>query len=294
MWINEVFGDIKPVIGMVHIQALPGTACYHREHNLNCIIRQVREDYNNLVNGGIHSVIFCNEFDKPYSRHVEPHIVAVMTTIIDQVLKDNRRVPFGVDIQWDPKAALAVALATGADFIRGIVCGTFCGDLGLFTPDAEEIINYRQKIGANHIKVLTNLSPEFSATLDNRPLTLRAQTVIKSCLVDGLCVSGAMAGGIAPYEELLEVKKAVGDFAVIANTGVNFDNVAEILMIADACCVATCLKVDGRTGNPIDVERVRQFMKCTNSGVSKDGCANGSCGGLHSEEIDNLNAACNI
>ena len=266
MWIDEVFGDRKPVIGMVHIQALPGTACYRGDHDLSRIVAQVSEDYNNLVNGGIDSVIFCNEFDKPYSRHVEPHIVAVMTTIIDRVLEHGRRVPFGVDIQWDAKAALAIAMATGADFIRGIVCGTFCGDLGLFTPDAEEIINYKHKIGANHIKVLTNLSPEFSATLDNRPLTLRAQTVIKSCLVDGLCVSGAMAGGIAPYEELNQVKQAVGDFAVIANTGVNFDNVGEILKIADACCVATCLKVDGQSGNPIDRENVERFMDCVNAG----------------------------
>lgn len=265
MWINEVFGDRKPVIGMVHIQALPGTACCHGGHDLNDIIRQVREDYNNLITGGIDSVIFCNEFDKPYSRRVEPHIVAAMTTIIDKVLEGSRRVPYGVDIQWDPRAALAVALATGADFIRGIICGTFCGDLGLFTPDAEKTINYRYKIGANHIKILTNLSPEFSATLDNRPLALRAQTVIKSCLVDGLCVSGAMAGGIAPYEELKEVKKAVGDFAVIANTGVNFDNVGEILSIADACCVATCLKVDGQSGNPIDGDNVRRFMDRVNA-----------------------------
>lgn len=268
MWINEVFGDMKPVIGMVHIQALPGTACYREEHDLDFIIAQVRADYNSLVNGGINSVIFCNEFDKPYSRHVEPHIVAAMTTIIDQVLKDNRRLPFGVDIQWDPKAALAIARATGADFIRGIVCGAFCGDLGLLTPDAGDIISYKHRIGADHIKILTNLSPEFSATLDNRPLTLRAQTIIKSCLVDGLCVSGTMAGGIAPFDELLEVKNAVGDFAVIANTGVHFDNVGEILRIADACCVATCLKADGKPGNRIDVENVKRFMDCANAGRS--------------------------
>ena len=57
------------------------------------------------------------------------------------------------------------------------------------------------------------------------------------------------------------MKRAVGDFAVIANTGVNFDNVGEILKTADACCVATCLKVDGMSENPIDLERVRRFME---------------------------------
>ena len=261
-WMTGIFGEKKPVIGLVHIRALPGTACYQKDQGLPEVAARARRDYDNLVKGGIDSVIFCNEFDKPYSKCVGPHIVASMTAIINKVLEGNRTVPFGVDVQWDPKAALAIAMATEADYIRGIVCGSFCGDLGLLTPDPEQIMHYRNQIGANHIKILTNLSPEFSVTLDSRPLTLRAQTVTKSSLVDGLCVSGFMAGGEAPYEQLNEVKKAVGDFTVVANTGVKFDNVKKILQIADACCVATCLKVDGNANNPIDVDNVKKMMAC--------------------------------
>lgn len=275
-WINQVFGKQKPMIGMIHIQALPGTVLYNNTTSFTDMISRVRMDYNHLVNGGMDSVIFCNEFDKPYSKHVEPHITAAMTTIIDRVLENNQRVPFGVDVQWDPKAALAVGLATGADYIRGIICGTFCGDLGLLAPDTEEIINYRHRIGADHIRILTNLAPEFSVTLDSRPLALRAQTVIKSCLVDGLCVSGVMAGKQAPYEELREVKEAVGDFMVIANTGVNCDNVGAILEIADGCCVATCLKIDGNPRNPIDLENVKKLVDCAKLGCTGGGneCSN--------------------
>ena len=261
MWISETFGKVKPVIGMVHIRALPGTVLYDKEAGFEEIVKRARQDYNNLVEGGISGIIFCNEHDKPYSKHVAPHIIAYMTTIIMSVLENNNIIPFGVDVQWDPKASIAIAAATGGSFIRGIVCGTFCGDYGILQPDTEEIIKYRQSIGADNIRILTNLSPEFSYSLDKRHITLRSQTIIKSSLVDGICVSGVMAGVQAPYEELQDVKTSVGDFPVFANTGVNFNNIKDILEIADGCCVATCLKEGANPNNPIDVDNVKNLME---------------------------------
>lgn len=261
MWTDELFGSKKPVIGMVHIQALPGTVLYDGAAGLKAILANAKRDYESLAEGGISGVIFCNEFDKPYSIGVEPHIVASMTHIIDEVRRDAKDLPFGVDIQWDPKAALAVARATGGSFIRGIVCGTYCGDYGLLAPDTEGILAYRHKIDADGVKIFTNLVPEFSSCLDARDICLRAKTAVKSSLVEGLCVSGVMAGTQTPYEQLRSVKECVPEAAVFANTGVDFDSVADILRIADGCCVATCLKKDAGPANRIDVENVRRLME---------------------------------
>ncbi len=261
MWLKEIFGEEKPVIGILHIKALPGTPLYDINMGLEGIMKLARADYISLVRGGISGVIFCNEYDKPYSKQVEPNIIACMTSIVKECLRDNEIIPFGIDVQWDPKAALAIALATGASFIRGIVCGTYCGDYGMYCPNIEEIINYKKKIKADNIKILTNLSPEFSYSIDNRDISLRAKTVTKSSLVDALCVSGVMAGVQAPYEEIKNIKNTVGDFPIIANTGVNFENVRDILDIADGCCVATCIKVDGNSLNSMDEKRVRKLMK---------------------------------
>ena len=261
MWTDELFGAVKPVIGMVHIQALPGTVLYDSAAGLEKVLEHARQDYESLVEGGISGVIFCNEFDKPYSMGVEPHIVAAMTHIVSQVIRGGSPIPFGVDIQWDPKAALAVARATGASFIRGIVCGTYCGDYGILAPDTEGILAYRHKIGADHVKILSNLVPEFSSCLDSRDIRLRAMTAVKSSLVEGLCVSGAMAGTQAPYEQLQGVKECIHEAAVFANTGVNFDNIDRILAIADGCCVATCLKKNSDPRERVDEENVRKLMK---------------------------------
>ncbi len=260
MWIKDLFNGRKPVIGMVHLGPLPGSARYAGA-GLDVVISHAASDYNSLVDGGIDAVIFCNENDKPYAKEMSRECVAAMTAVVLSVTKGRSAVPFGIDLQWDPVASLAVALATGADFIRGIACGTFCGDLGFFTPDAHRIIQYRRSIGAEHIRIITNLMPEFSCSLDTRPVTLVAQTVTKSAMVDAVCVSGTMAGKAAPYEQLAEIKQAVGDFPVVANTGVTFDTVKDILSIADACVVATCLKVDGCPENRIDPARVERLMR---------------------------------
>ena len=183
MWTEELFGSEKPVIGMVHIQALPGTVLYNEQAGLETAAANARRDYVSLVEGGISGVIFCNEFDKPYSTCVEPHITAAMTHVIEEALRGVKRVPFGVDVQWDPRAALAIARATGASFIRGIVCGTYCGDYGVLMPDTEGILAYRRRIGAQSVRILTNLVPEFSSSLDGRGLCLRARTAVKSSLV---------------------------------------------------------------------------------------------------------------
>ena len=56
------------------------------------------------------------------------------------------------------------------------------------------------------------------------------------------------------------MRDAVNDVPVLANTGVNVRNVADILAIADGVVIGTHFKVDGVTWNPVDGARVKRFM----------------------------------
>ena len=47
---------------------------------------------------------------------------------------------------------------------------------------------------------------------------------------------------------------------VFANTGVNIDNVADVLSIADGAVIGTHFKVGGDTWNAVDKTRVKRFM----------------------------------
>jgi predicted TIM-barrel enzyme len=61
------------------------------------------------------------------------------------------------------------------------------------------------------------------------------------------------------------VREAVTDVPVFVNTGVNRDNVADMLALADGCVVGTHFKRDGNTWNEVDPARVARFMDRVNT-----------------------------
>ena len=110
------------------------------------------------------------------------------------------------------------------------------------------------------MKLLFNVNAEFASPVGVRPIEVRAKSAVFSSLADVILVSGPMTGQPVDGSDLRRVKEAVGDTPVFANTGVNKDNVAEILSVADGVVIGTHLKVDGDTWKPVDSERAKRFM----------------------------------
>lgn len=258
-WLHELFGVAKPIVGMIHLPPLPGTALYDDAAGMAGIIASARRDAEALQEGGIDAVMFGNEGDRPYRTRVGPETIAAVAAVVAVVAPDLA-VPFGVDVLWDPRATLAVAKATGARFAREVFTGTFAGDLGLWDTAAGDVFQYRRAIGAERVRLLFTINAEFAAPVAPRPLAAVARSVAFSSLPDALCVSGPITGSPAPLEELRAAKGAAGDTPVFANTGVRQETIAETLAIADGCIVGTALKVGGSTWNPVDPRRVRDLM----------------------------------
>jgi membrane complex biogenesis BtpA family protein len=176
-------------------------------------------------------------------------------------LRSEIKVPFGVNVLWDPKSSVTVAAATGASFVREIMTGTYASDMGLWNPDAGAAFRYRNSLGRRDIALLFNLSAEFAYSLDQRGLPDRARSAVFSSIPDAILVSGAITGEAAAISDLEEVKRAVPNMPVLANTGVKHATVADVFKIADGCIVGSSLKVDGNTWNPVDPERAAEFMR---------------------------------
>jgi membrane complex biogenesis BtpA family protein len=253
-------GKRKAVIGMVHIPALPGTPLYDAAGGMGKLIEAARTDLEALQEGGIDAVMFGNENDRPYSLKAPPGSIAAMTAVI-AALKPALGVPFGVNYLWDPVASVAIAAATGAQFVREIFTGVYAADMGLWVPDADGALQLRRNLGAPNLKLMFNINAEFAASLDTRPIELRARSAVFSALADAILVSGPITGQALDRSDLRKVCEAVKDVPVLANTGVTLDNVADILALADGCIVGTYFKVDGNTWNPVDRARVRRFME---------------------------------
>ena len=108
LWIEELFGVKKPVIAMLHLDALPGDPRFRRGTSLDEIVEHARADLRALQDGGVDGVIFSNEFSFPYQRKMDIVTPAAMAYIIGN-LKPEIRVPFGVDAISDGAACLELA-----------------------------------------------------------------------------------------------------------------------------------------------------------------------------------------
>ena len=249
----------KVVIAMVHIGALPGAPLYDPGGGLGKLVEGALADIERLQAGGVDAVMFGNENDRPYVFKAPPEGIAAMTAVIEAV-KPHLRIPFGVDYLWDPVASVAIGAATGASFVREIFTGLFASDMGLWQPDCAGAVRLRRALGREDMKLMFNINAEFAHSLDARPIDLRAKSAVFSSLADAILVSGPITGQPVERSDLISVRKAVQDAPVLANTGVNIDNVRDILAIADGAIIGTHFKVDGVTWNPVDRARVKRFM----------------------------------
>ena len=92
-WIEEVFGCRKPIIGMCHLNALPGDPSFDRQGGMQEVVQWARRDLLALQSGGIDAVMFSNEFSMPYLTRVETVTVAAMARIIGELMPDNGSQP---------------------------------------------------------------------------------------------------------------------------------------------------------------------------------------------------------
>lgn len=249
----------KTIVAMAHIGALPGSPLYDAAGGMQKLIDDAAADVEKLQAGGVDAIMFGNENDRPYQLQAGPESVAAMTAVVSAV-RPMLTVPFGVNFLWDPVATVAIASATGASFAREIFTGLFASDMGLWKPDAAAALRLRRNLGRPDLTLLFNINAEFASSLDSRGVAERAKSAVFSSLADVILVSGPITGQPVDLEHLQAVRATLPDTPVMANTGVNIDNVAAILALADGCVIGTHFKVDGDTWNAVDGGRVSRFM----------------------------------
>jgi hypothetical protein len=260
---GDLFPNDKPIIAMAHVPPLPGTPLYDAERGVSGLVEAVRADLRILLDGGVDAVMFCNEGDRPYAFRAGYDGVSVMTRVVTELRPTDR--PFGVDFLWDPMAALAIGVATGANFMREVASGVYESDMGLWGTDAAGLLRERRRL-ESEIAIFMNVAPEFASPFGQRGVGRVARSVSVSSIPDAILVSGSMAGSEPDLAALREAREAVDpSIPVLLNTGAKSTNVADFLSVADGCIVGSDLKVDGYTWGPVDPARVKRFMAAARS-----------------------------
>jgi hypothetical protein len=176
-WIREIFGVEKPIIAMCHLRALPGDPGYDASKGLDYLLTKARADLRALQSGGVDAVLFSNEYSTPYLLQVEPITHVTMARIIGELLCEIA-VPYGVNVLWDPKATIELAVATGASFVREIFTGVYASDFGLWNTHSGETVRLRNRLGGERIKLFYNIVPEAAVYLGNRDLASIARSTV--------------------------------------------------------------------------------------------------------------------
>lgn len=251
----------KSIIGMVHVQALPGTA--GNVLTMEEIIQHAVKDAKVLELGGVDAIMIENMHDRPYlNRKVGPEIVAAMTAVAFSVRREIS-VPLGIQILAGAnREALSVALVAGFDFIRaeGFVFGHLA-DEGMMNSDAAKLMRFRKQIGAEHIRVYTDIKKKHSSHALSADVSI-AETAkaAEFFLSDGVIVTGTSTGEKPSKQELMAVREAV-TIPVLIGSGIHASNFSEYRELADAFIVGSSLKFEGKWENNVDSKRVAEFMR---------------------------------
>ena len=100
---KEVFKVDKPIIGCLHMMALPGTPFHDEKVTLEDQIIRLKKDAKIFMDLGFDAVVFANEGDRPYLNTVGPEIISCYTKIATEVSKDLT-IPYGCGVLIDPIA----------------------------------------------------------------------------------------------------------------------------------------------------------------------------------------------
>ncbi|GLY63621.1 BtpA/SgcQ family protein [Amycolatopsis taiwanensis] len=258
-WLTDVFDAPKPVIAMLHLSALPGDPGYDTKAGIAAVVARAQRELEALQAGGVDGVMISNEFSLPYLTKTEPITAISMARVIAELLP-SLSVPYGVNVLWDGRASIDLAVATGAQWVREIFTGVYASDFGLWNTNIGEVARHRHRIGADDVRLLFNIVPESARYLGDRSLKSITESTVFATLPDAICVSGLTAGAPTDTQALKVVKDAAANVPVFVNTGVKAHNVAEQLAIADGAVVGTYFKEDGAFENQASLARVKELM----------------------------------
>ncbi len=253
------YNQDKFIVGMVHTLALPGSPLYDRAGGMRKLVHQARKEARILVENGYHSIMYCNESDMPYLPTMAPETIAAMTDLVAEC-QAELEVPFGINMLIDPIASLAIAHATGGEFIRCFLTGSYVGDIGHVVPDGARVLRLRADLDAQNIALICNVTPGFSITLDSRPTPQVASGAVFLGLADSVCVSGPAAAKEADLTKISDTAKAVPDTPVLVGTGVSKENILAMAEVSDGFIIGSSIKVDGKTLNEVDPRRAEALM----------------------------------
>ena len=260
---RECFGAPRALVGMLHLGALPGTPS--ASTSVEAVIEQAVTEARIYRDAGFTALGIENMHDRPYLKGgVGPEITAAMTAVAREVKRETGLV-LGVQVLAGANhEALAVAHASGADFVRveGFVYA-HVADEGVIESCAGELLRYRRAIGAEKVLIFADIKKKHSAHAVTADVSIvETAKAAEFFLADGVIVTGAATGEPAAPDEVRDVVGAT-KVPVLVGSGISAANLAQFSK-AHGFIVGSSVKHGGLWSNQLDRDAVRSLADSFN------------------------------
>ena len=188
--------------------------------------------------------------------------IASLTRLACAVRTAVPELSLGINVlRNDARAALAIAAASGAAFIRvNVHVGATATDQGIVEGRAAETLRARAALGAD-VAIWADVHVKHGKSLAHESIADEAEDAVVRGLADALIVSGRGTGKETSEADVRAVRDLHLGVPIYVGSGVTVDNVGALLDVADGVIVGTALKTAGVTTNPIDDTRARRFVE---------------------------------
>jgi len=262
---------MRGIIGVIHMPAMPGDPAFAGTNGFAGVQRFALHDAEALVEGGVDALIIENFGSAPFVKGTEgerlpAHQVAALALVAAEC-KRRFDVPVGVNcLRNDAMSALGIAAAAGLDFIRvNVHIGAYVTDQGIIEGEAHRTVRYRSSLGGSQIRMLADVLVKHASPLVPIDLESATHDTLARGHADAVIVTGPATGSPISRAVLESVRQAAGKQPVLLGSGVNEDNIGDLLPLADGAIIGTTFKTGGVLSAPVDTARVRRLTELARS-----------------------------
>lgn len=227
---NQVFGKI-PILGMIHLAGQNP-------------VKRALEELALFEEEGVDGAIIEN-----YHGSVEDVIATLQET-----LERKSNVVIGLNVLPNEfYQSLPLAQKCGADFVQ------LDQVAGIYRSGQLDFEHYKQ-VKSQHpeIIVLGGVWPKYYHPVKGSYLETDLRLGMQRA--EAIVVTGAGTGKETPFDKIKRFKEIMGNHPLVVGAGLTPDNAYEQLCISNGAIVGTSLKIEDNTYNPMDRQRIRDFM----------------------------------
>ena len=255
MTFYDLFPSRQPLIACIHLLPLPGSPRYtgHMPEIYDTALAEAEIFTRYPIDG----LIIENFRDMPYYPHQLPAETIAALAAVTREIVQTVQIPVGVNaLRNDAEAALAIATATGADFIRvNVHMDAVVSDQGIIQGTSHATLRLRAAL-RSPVLIFADAGVKHATPLGGRGLAMETRDLTERGLADAIIVSGPLTGSATRPADVDTVRQHTS-LPVLVGSGATPDNLHQVYAMVDGLIVGSYFKQDGRAENLVEEARVK-------------------------------------